>query len=300
MSHSQADRFIPSRPRRSLPLNITPRTIRIARVFDLLDDRVLNFADAPASMPDIKVFSLLRKSVSQLFHSPSTIHPASAIANLGTRKQFILALDGPGVPGDPFAYPLSWSLKNYIAVACGIDVYYQNLDTRAISRLCKLEQHHGLLHAIEWGGREKEHVLALGTTMGTVQLWDANVVGGTGTSSLVRSWPDLNWLGVGGMSWHKDVLAVGRSKGKLSLFDTRVKEEMKRVSGCKGKVLGVKWSPDGNYLASGDQFGVVYIWDARACKSTVDSGQRGQKIQHDAPVKVSKSRTVFQNIYQLH
>ncbi|KAH9001898.1 hypothetical protein EDB86DRAFT_2780105, partial [Lactarius hatsudake] len=54
------------------------------------------------------------------------------------RRQFTLALDGPGIPQELQAYPLSWSSTNVIAVTGGHDVYYQDLDTRHIARLCNL------------------------------------------------------------------------------------------------------------------------------------------------------------------
>jgi cell division cycle protein 20 (cofactor of APC complex) len=228
------------------------------------------------------MLNLLRKSAAQLFHSPPPAHPTSCTSNLGTRKQFILALDGPGIPTDPFAYPLSWSLTNCVAVACGINVYYQNLANREISHLCELERpRDGLVQCIAWGGiGRRRDTLALGTTTGTVQLWDARRIGAP-----IRVWSDP-LTSVSAMSWQGDAIAVGWGSGSISLFDVRAKKSKRDVTGHKGKVYGIEWNVDGTYMASGDQHGGVYIWDSRACKSLADGGVRGPKMKHKGAVKV--------------
>jgi len=159
-----ADRFIAPRASAIMPLNTTPRSQRIGRLFGLVGDRILEHADSSeSSLP--KELGVQRFCYSSLLSIPSKTSVTSAATHLGARKQFILALDGPGIPSDPFAYPLSWSSRNSVAVACGKDVYYQDLDTRVISHLYKLTQRrHGRLTTIEWS-LEKPHVLAgSGTT----------------------------------------------------------------------------------------------------------------------------------------
>lgn len=213
----------------------------------------------------------------------------SATFNIGSRKQFLLALDAPGISEDPFAYPVTWSTNNLIAVGCGDEVYYQNLDTKAISKMCSLSgPRHGRLHTIEWAGKQSPNWLATGSTKGVVEIWDA-----IGVS--VRRWAHHDHLfGVGSMSWYDDLLSVGGSSGKISTFDMRVKKEVTLIGGAhKGKVHGLKWSTDGRYLASSDEFGVVYIWDARACKSQSDGGKRGPKMKHEGPVKVRRSFALY-------
>jgi cell division cycle protein 20 (cofactor of APC complex) len=227
-----------------------------------------------------------RMNASQLFRSPSLSHPTSAAAHLGTHKRFTLALDGPGIPSDPFAFPLAWSSKNYIAVACGTEVYFQNLDTREILNLCWLtESRRNEVHCIEWGGQRWQDTLALGTTEGTVQLWDATECRRIGLGTQVRKWkypPDK----VGGISWHGNMLTVGRSKGTITLFDVRMRDIVRIMGGHKSKVCGLKWSDDGNFMASGDHSGGVLIWDARAGKSLSEGLERRSKMKHSGPVKV--------------
>lgn len=262
------------------PLNITPRTRRIANVFGLIDDRVLKFTDANSGVTDSSDYNHLRVNFSQLLAKHGKASLTSCVANLGVRKQFVLALDGPGVPPDPFAYPLTWSRRNQIAVACGKDVYFQDLDSRLITHLCKITKTtQGRPTSVQWCD-ESPLEIAVGTTLGSIQLWDASVGGA------VREWRDEGWDAVGGMDWRGSVLAVGLDGGAIEFYDTRTDDSASRLDLHRSKVHGVKFSPDGNYLATSDQQGIVYLWDVRAGKPLTDCRKMGGRIKHGAPVKV--------------
>ena len=222
------------------------------------------------------MFQSLRSNVIQLFQQPKAIHSVSSLANLGVNKQFVLALDAPGVPSDLLSFPLSWSTSNKIAVACGCDVYYQDLDTREITHLCNTDPP---IRVIEWA-RQDSNVLALGAERGTLHLWDAT------DSTLVRDWSDEKRIGVYSLSWHDEVLAVGERPGSIGLYDVRVPQTIAKLGGHKVPVYALEWSPDGKYLASGDASGVVQIWDAAACKSLGEGNKKGGRMKHGAPVKV--------------
>lgn len=254
----------------------------MAKVFGLIEDRVLRYNDSnvvPSASDEHENF---RMNFSQLFAQPGKVSSISAVSNLGGRKQFLLALDGPGIPADPFAYPLTWSKKNVIAVACGKDVYYQNLDTRSIVRLCEIEKvHHGRPRSIQWCPISPNK-LAIGTTLGMVQLWNIN------GKRLIRKWKDENMESVGGMDWRDHLLGVGVDDGTINFYDDRKAGLINRLTMHGSKVHGVKWSTDGNYLASSDQHGIVHVWDARAGKVLSNDGRIGGRMQHYAPVKVSR------------
>ena len=222
------------------------------------------------------MFQSLRSNVMQLFQQPKAVHPVSSLANLGVNKQFVLALDAPGVPSDLLSFPLSWSTSNKIAVACGYDVYYQDLDTREITHLCSTDPP---IRVIDWA-KQDSNVLALGAEQGTLHLWDA------AESTLVRDWSDEKRIGVYSLSWHDEVLAVGERPGSIGLYDVRVPQTIARLGGHRVPVYALEWSPDGKYLASGDASGVVQIWDATACKSLGQGNKKGGRMKHGALVKV--------------
>ena len=141
----------------------------------------------------------------------------------------------------------------------------------------------GELRSIEWAGKGKENILASGSNSGVVQIWDASQ-GGEG--KLLRTWREDEAIGVGGLDWNEHLLSVGLSDGTISLFDTRLHKPTRRVKAHKGKVLGVKWSTDGVYMASGDDLGLVYIWDKRAGKQLLDEATQSSKMRHVGGVKV--------------
>jgi len=261
----------------SLPLNVTPRTNRIAKAFGLVDDRVLSPTDTPSPSSDPSLRSLLRRSASELFSTPRTASLLSAKANLGTRKHFVMALDGPGISTDLFASPMAWSHANCIGVAFKYDVYFQNLESRAIVHLCRSPLSDGMVHSIDWGGKTKPNLLALGTTAGAVRVMDAE-----------KRMQLVEWVhdghGIGGMHWNGDVLAVGRAGGRVTLFDIRMRAEITKIMGHKRLVHGVKWSTDGRHLATSDDGGVIHVWDHRAHDLTIDD--KNNRMKHKGPVKV--------------
>jgi cell division cycle protein 20 (cofactor of APC complex) len=258
-------------------MNTTPRTNRMAKIFGLADDRLLQFTDTTNTTPDSKMLTSLRRSAAQLFHVQPTVHQTSAAAHLGKRRQFILALDGPGIPQDPWAYPLSWSSTNVIAVACGHDVYYQDLDTRQIAHLCNLPRPSlGRIRALAFAPRGL--YAALGTTTGCVQVWDA------ASRCRVRSWPNTDWMSVSTLAWRQcsRVFAVGKADGRLALLDVRAPDEAHKFRGHKGEIYGMQWSHDERFMASADSHGTVHLWDARNMSARVG------KLRHDSSVKVGR------------
>jgi cell division cycle protein 20 (cofactor of APC complex) len=152
-----------------------------------------------------------------------------------------------------------------------------------VGQLCKLQDQHGDLILLEAGGTDH---LALATSTGLVQLWN------TESKKMVCSWTTK---GVASMAWNGPVLSIGSSKGVLRHFDTRVqptskmKEQASKVTRHQASIATLAWNTDGKLLASGDESGVVYTWDARS-KVPLDVGefyQRRKKIQHSKAVSVS-------------
>jgi cell division cycle protein 20 (cofactor of APC complex) len=272
-------------------LNITPRTRRISKQFGLIDDRVLNFGEDIKNLPssssstfkDDNTMTLLRKSASTLFYSPPPLRLSSVTENLNKRRQCVLTLDSPGIASDPEAFPISWSLNNCIAVACGRDVFYQNLDNKIVSHLGHSTLPGGL-NVIEWAGKKHPNYLAAGNIHGWIQTWDATRNIRVPTKA-THSWFKGKDLAIKSISWNDDVMAVGADEGLISLVDIRTSDEGVKISQHRDPVLGLKWSTDGTFLASGDRNGLVYIWDKRAAKSLLDTSPT--KIRNQGSARVS-------------
>lgn len=271
-----------------MPLQITPRTRRISKQFGLVDDRVLNFGDDTdiftSAHKDDATLALLRRSASSLFNFTPASRPTSVVENLCKRRNCLMILDSPGIPFDPESFPITWSSRNNIAVACRKDVYYQNLGTRVISHLCSTSLP-GHIGVVQWGGSKHESHLALGLTGGTVQMWDAGT-GGSGTA--VHTWQTTDKGAVKCLSWNHDVLAVGMEGGEIHLTDVRAPQKPALLGKYQTRVVGLQWSPNGDFLASGDKDGTVHIWDRRIGKSLLDAGQSQPraKFRHKGSTKV--------------
>ena len=269
------------------PLNTTPRSNRVAKAWGLANERVLKFSDASSSFitpaPNGSIHNIFRRNAAELLQPTiSEYSSVSASANIAKHMRLTLALDGPGMPTDPFSVPISWSSGNHIAIVCDDSVYYQNLNTRGVSRLYR--SYRGDLHTIQWAGPFKSNLIAVGTKVGRVTLVDAV------SKHATCLWPDYKSTSVGGMDWSDDILAVGRASGKISVFDSRQKGEAYGLyAGHDGHVHGVKWREDGIYLATGDEDGTVQVWDVRAGSKALGGAEKGRKMRHQGPVKVDES-----------
>ncbi|KXN92530.1 Cell division cycle 20.3, cofactor of APC complex, partial [Leucoagaricus sp. SymC.cos] len=292
---SPLDRFIPNRPKMNAPLQVTPRTNRISKQFGLLDDRILNFKDInessntnPSSKViitnDVDTLHLLRKNASSLFNTIPPHKPTSVTENLLKKRQCLVVLDSPNIQPHIDAYPISWSKQNLIAVACGRDVYYQNLNTKSVAHLCRSQVSTSPIWAIQWAGKKRETYLASGMEDGYLQIWDAmrpvaeydNGMIQRSVGDLVQTYHIAEEARVSVCAWADDgnTLAVGARDKKVSILDVRVEHVVGIAGTHRDKVLGMSWSSDGNFLASSDYGGNVYIWDKRAGKTLAEFGDQ--------------------------
>ena len=227
--------------------------------------------------------ALLRRSASSLFYSPPPLRLFSVTENLHKRRQCVLTLDSPGITSDPEAFPISWSLNNCIAVACGRDVFYQNLDHKIVSHLGHSTSV-GDLNVIEWAGKKRPNYLAAGNNHGCIQTWDATRNSGMATKA-TNTWFKGKDLSIKSISWNDDMMAIGADEGTISLVDIRTPDECTKIIQHRDSVLGLKWNINGTLLASGDRNGLVYIWDKRAAKPLFDTSP--VKIRNQGSARVS-------------
>ncbi|CAL1698283.1 unnamed protein product [Somion occarium] len=262
-------------------LSVTPRTNRIARTLGLVDDKIFSYKDAPKLRPlgaSNSIADLRNESLKSLSRSIS-VQSSSAAVHLA-KRQFLLALDGPGVSKDVYDYPISWSAgkTNLIAVACNDDIYYQDLDTKAITHMCSFDEEQGNPISLEWC-KDTPTTLAVGTTLGSIAFWDVP------SKTRVNYWQDETFNDIGAMSWSGPVLAAGEARGGVGLYDIRKKDLIAKLTRHKSKVVGCRWSVDGLHLATSDKQGIVNIWDARAGKKLTNNDRMGGKVKHGSPVK---------------
>ena len=137
---------------------------------------------------------------------------------------------------------------------------------------------------IEWAGKKRPNYLAAGNEHGWIQIWDATRNSRLPTKA-IHTWCKGKDFAIKSISWNDDVMAVGADEGLIYLVDIRTPDEGVKISQHRDSVLGLKWSTDGTFLASGDRSGLVYIWDKRAAKSLLDITPT--KIRNQSSARVS-------------
>lgn len=162
-------------------------------------------------------------------------------------------LDAPDICDDYYLNLIDWGHNNILAVALGTCVYLWNAATGNIEQLLELEQEDNVSSLAWIQAGEGEH-LAVGTSTGTIQLWD--------TSTLKRERIMTGHGGrVGSLSWNSYILSSGSRTGQIMHSDVRMRDHnVLTVSGHTQEVCGLKWSPDGRYLASGGNDNLLNIW----------------------------------------
>ncbi|KAH9851296.1 WD40 repeat-like protein [Lenzites betulinus] len=184
------------------------------------------------------------------------------------------------------ASPVSWSQSNAVVFGRGNRVHYKNMaDTEDVAQqLCKVTSSFGNLRLVQCGGQDQPSLVALATSHGWIQLWD--IV----TKKMVMNW---KLKSVTSLCFGQNMLTIGDEKGTLRHYDprandsTKLKEQLKKVTRHQGRILNGAWKEDGKFLATGDQNGLVLVWDARRPRVPLEVGemvQRRRKMQHTGAV----------------
>lgn len=185
-------------------------------------------------------------------------------------------MDAPDIINDYYLNLLDWSSDNIVTVALGPSVYLWNAGTGNIEVLFENETSEQTC-SLAW--IQEGHILAVGTNSGVVELWDCNKMRRlrvmTGHSARV-----------GSLAWNSYVVSSGSRDGTIIHHDVRQREHLiKTLNGHSQEVCGLKWSPDGKYLASGGNDNLVNIWSSEA--GSINTGNTPLHVlnQHQAAVR---------------
>ncbi|CAD8190759.1 unnamed protein product [Paramecium octaurelia] len=161
-------------------------------------------------------------------------------------------LDAPQLQDDFYLNLIDWSNQNSLSVALNSCVYLWNAQSSKVTKL--LDLHNDSVTSVAWSLRGPH--LAVGTKIGEVQIWDAIKL------QRVRTYKG-HIARVGTLCFSDNVLSSG-SRDKLILQrDLRLKGNyFLKQSAHKQEVCGLKWSPDGQMLASGGNDNKLYLWSS--------------------------------------
>ena len=162
-------------------------------------------------------------------------------------------LDAPALQDDFYLNLVDWSSLNVLAVGLGTCVYLWSACTSKVTKLCDLGPDDSVT-SVAWTQRGTH--LAVGTSVGEVQIWDAAKCAATRTMGGHQA-------RVGTLCWSGHTLSSGSRDRLIYQRDARVAEHFtSKLSGHKQEVCGLKWSFDGQQLASGGNDNKLYIWSA--------------------------------------
>mmetsp|Transcript_35042 Transcript_35042/g.110245 ORF Transcript_35042/g.110245 Transcript_35042/m.110245 type:complete len:442 (-) Transcript_35042:481-1806(-) len=160
-------------------------------------------------------------------------------------------LDAPQLQDDFYLNLVDWSNANVLAVGLGSCVYLWSACTSKVTKLCDVGPQ-DTVTSVSWTQRGSH--LAVGTSMGTVQIWDSV------KCKKLRTFSE-HTARVGTMAWNAHLLATGSRDKLVFVRDVRARDaEVSRLSAHKQEICGLKWSFDDNKLASGGNDNKLLVW----------------------------------------
>ena len=165
-------------------------------------------------------------------------------------------LDAPCLTGDFYLELINWSSRNQLAVALGNTVWLWNGDSGKVSKFCLKKQADIEYTAVQWD--PKGDILTAGDSEGIVELWDS-------ASSKMIFQCRNNIDRIDCVSWNSpNVFSTGSRDATILTYDLRAGcKPIIKFHGHNDEVCGLKWSPNGNTLASGGNDNKVFLWNLR-------------------------------------
>ncbi|KAK9472537.1 quinon protein alcohol dehydrogenase-like superfamily [Dipodascopsis tothii] len=161
-------------------------------------------------------------------------------------------LDAPDLADDFYLNLVDWGTSNVLGVGLGSCVYLWNAVTGSVSKLCDLGQNDHVT-SVSWIQRGS-HV-AIGTNKGIVQIWDAE------QQRKVRSMGGHSSR-AGSLAWKEHILTSGSRDRTILHRDVRTPDHyIRRLTGHKQEICGLKWNCEDNQLASGGNDNKLFVWD---------------------------------------
>ena len=160
-------------------------------------------------------------------------------------------LDAPDLADDFYLNLVDWGSSNILGVGLGSCVYMWNSQSGRVTKLCDLPD--DIVTSVSWIQRGS-HV-AIGTTKGLVQIWDAERCRRlrTMTGHTAR---------VGALAWNEHMLTSGSRDRLIYHRDVRQPQQFSRkLVGHKQEVCGLRWNTEDGQLASGGNDNKLMVWD---------------------------------------
>lgn len=158
-------------------------------------------------------------------------------------------LDAPNLQDDFYLNLLDWSDNNQIAVALDSSLYVWSGCSSEVSKLYETCQVNDYLCSVSFC---EDNKVSIGNTLGQIKIFD-----------LVKRKKVSQFEGhtgrVGSLSWTSGLLASGSRDGTVATWDLR-DGLVTQYKAHNQEICGLKWSPEGNYIASGGNDNKLVIY----------------------------------------
>eukprot|EP00276_Gloeochaete_wittrockiana_P010950 CAMPEP_0184656362 /NCGR_PEP_ID=MMETSP0308-20130426/16447_1 /TAXON_ID=38269 /ORGANISM="Gloeochaete witrockiana, Strain SAG 46.84" /LENGTH=462 /DNA_ID=CAMNT_0027093457 /DNA_START=94 /DNA_END=1479 /DNA_ORIENTATION=- len=187
---------------------------------------------------------------------PSLFHSSAKKPTRRISKVPYKVLDAPSLQDDFYLNLVHWSSQNVLAVGLGSCVYLWSACTSKVTKLCDLGSCDETVTSVAWTDRGSH--LAVGTTNGEVQIWDSV------KCKKLRTMAGHDGR-IGTLAWNGHVLSSGSRDRSILHRDVRTPEQyFMKLCAHKQEVCGLKWSFDGQQLASGGNDNKLLIWSLQS------------------------------------
>ena len=177
-------------------------------------------------------------------------------------------LDAPNLIDDYYLNLLDWGKENIIAIALSDEIYLWNDNNSRSSLLVSYEQgnyssdeNSNYITSLSW--MQNGLYLGVGLSKGSIQLWDIN-------KKIKLKDIEAHNKRVSCLAWNHNILSSGSKDRYIKNFDIRLKTpEISFIKKHRQEICSLKYSLEGDLLASGGNDNIAYIWDIRNLKNNI-------------------------------
>lgn len=187
------------------------------------------------------------------------------------QKTPIRVLDAPNLLDDFYLNILDWGKENIIAVALSDEIYLWNENKCQTSFLMTYENKninnfsnsYNFNNISSLSFMNNGICLGVGLPDGAIQLWDIN------KKIKIRE-IEAHVDRISCLSWNEYILSSGSKDKLIKNFDVRNKNpEISEIKKHSQEICSLKYSFEGDLLASGGNDNVAYIWDIRNLNNNI-------------------------------
>ena len=176
-------------------------------------------------------------------------------------------LDAPNLVDDYYLNLLEWGASDILAVALGPEIYLWNSETSETSLLMSiikednqnesnsLLNNNNVITSLSWMNNGVG--MGIGLPNGVLELWDVQKV------TKIRE-IEAHSDRISSLAWNGYIVTTGSKDKVIKNFDVRCQDsEISKIRQHKQEVCSLRYSPEGDLLASGGNDNTAYIWDVR-------------------------------------